>query len=237
MKFTLISDMHIDFPQNKTPYELFEESVVIAGDTSNGLEGFRFLEKMQRKGFNVFACPGNHENYSNLSQKRTAEETEERFRERFPGNGEIEEIPIVLRNGWYIVSDENLWRKYMNDSNRCQLLAKDVAYRAWNDFNSIRNTLEDWKNCNYKGVVVTHTAPCMDTLSPKYEGHYSNEWYYNPYMIDLLKEYSEQIHVWCHGHTHSPNDKIVEGVRVVCNPRGYPNENPDWKPLTIEINT
>lgn len=28
---------------------------------------------------------------------------------------------------------------------------------------------------------------------------------------------------------------VVDGVRVVCNPRGYPNENPDWRPRTIEF--
>jgi len=48
MKFTLISDMHVDFPQNKTPYEQFEETVVVAGDTSNGLEGLKFLNSLFR---------------------------------------------------------------------------------------------------------------------------------------------------------------------------------------------
>lgn len=38
MKFSLLSYMHVDFPQLKTPYDKLEEIVVVAGDTSNGLE-------------------------------------------------------------------------------------------------------------------------------------------------------------------------------------------------------
>jgi predicted phosphodiesterase len=235
MKFSLISDMHVDFPQNKTPYELLETNVIVAGDTANGLEGIKFLDKMRNKGFNVLACDGNHEHYANLSQNRTAEETAARFRERYPSSGELEGVPVILRNGWYLVDDEQLWRGYMNDSKRCVLTKQDVNIRAYNDFHFIRQQLQEWKDLQYKGIVVTHTAPCTETLDPKFEGSFSNEWYFNPYMKDLFAEYKDQIHVWCHGHTHAFADKVVDGVRVVCNPRGYPGENPDWKPFTIEV--
>lgn len=56
-------------------------------------------------------------------------------------------------------------------------------------------------------------------------------------MEELLKEFSDQIHIWCHGHSHAFADKIVHGVRVVCNPRGYPGENINWEPFNFEINT
>ena len=235
MKFSLISDMHVDFPQEKTPYEKLEQNVIVAGDTANGLEGLKFLDKLSRKGFNVLACPGNHEHYSNLSQNRTAEETEARFRERYPGSGHFDGVPVVLRNGWYIVTEEDAWAGYMNDSRRCVLSKAQVNSRAYNDYVSIYQTLQEWKDYQLKGVVVTHTAPCTETLDPKYEGSFSNEWYHNPWMRTLLPEFSEQILVWCHGHTHARNEAVVDGVKVICNPRGYPGENPDWAPLTVEV--
>jgi hypothetical protein len=40
--------------------------------------------------------------------------------------------------------------------------------------------------------------------------------------------------LWVHGHTHSSFDYLLNGTRVVCNPRGYPLrrqggfENPDF---------
>ena len=233
-KFTLMSDLHLDFPQKKIPDNL-EETVIIAGDTANGLEGLRFLDKLVRKGHNVLACDGNHEHYANPSQGRTAQETAARSRERYPGHGSMYDIPVVLRNGWYTVTDENVWRAMMNDSTRWTLLREEVNMLCWNDFNSIRLELQEWKDYQYRGIVVTHTAPCEETLDPKFEGSLTNEWYFNPYMKDLLKEFSDNILVWCHGHTHTKNEAMVHGVRVVCNPRGYPGENPNWEPMKIEI--
>lgn len=235
MKYSLISDMHIDFPQLKTPYDLLEKSVVVAGDTSNGLEGLKFLQKLRNKGLNVFAVDGNHEHYSNVRQGRNAEETVARFREENPSVGEIEGIPIILRNGWYLVEHEALWFNYMNDGRMSGMGAEAVNERAKSDVYYISQALRQWRDYNLKGIVVTHTAPTRETLNPAYVGHYSDDWYFNPMMEELLKEFAPQILVWNHGHTHKAADKIVHGVRVVCNPRGYPGENPGWKPLTIEI--
>lgn len=237
MKFSLISDMHIDFPQEKTPYDLLEQKVVVAGDTSNGLEGLKFLQKLKNKGFEVYAVDGNHEHYRNASADRTERETTARFREDHPryhddiGDG----IPLVMANGWYQVEHEALWGGYMKDSRMSRLCAEDVNKLAYFDALSIRQRLSEWRDHQRRGIVVTHTAPCLDTLNPHYEGHYSNDWYWNPLMRGLLIEFKDQIHVWCHGHTHEAADKIVEGVRVVCNPRGYPGENKNWKPLTIQV--
>jgi hypothetical protein len=37
-----------------------------------------------------------------------------------------------------------------------------------------------------------------------------------------------------HGHTHSPFDYQVGATRIVCNPKGYSGENPNFDPaLTI----
>lgn len=234
MKFSLISDMHVDFPQPKTPYDLLEEHVVVAGDTSNGLEGLKFLQKLRNKGHTVYAVDGNHEHYSNRSQGRTATETLDRFSEQYPP-AHSWETPLVLVNGWYQVSDEARWQSYMNDSYNGNLTAKEVNLKALDDAEFVRAWLKNWQKAGLRGVVVTHTSPTLETLNPQYQGHYSNEWYWNPLMEKLLKEFPEQIAVWCHGHTHAPADKIVHGVCVVCNPRGYPGENPSWKPLTIEV--
>lgn len=235
MKFSLISDMHVDFPHPKTPYDLLEKLVVVAGDTSNGLEGLRFLQKLRNKGFTVIAVDGNHEHYRNKSQDRTEKETTSRFREEHSRYQEHEGIPFVLANGWYQVGNETLWYNYMNDGRMSKLSGEEVNALALADSLSIRARLEEWRDHQHQGIVVTHTAPCMDTLNHKYEGHYSNSWYWNPLMKPLLAEFKDQILVWCHGHTHAPSDKIVDGVRVVCNPRGYPGENPNWNPLTMEV--
>jgi len=234
MKFSLISDMHLDHPQPKTPYHLLEERVIVAGDTANGLEGLKFLQKLKNKGHTVYAVDGNHEHYANFSRGRHHSETTASFREAHPRYHD-EEVPIVLANGWYIVKDEPAWNAYMNDSRFCDLTAEEVNHQAILESRAIREKLVLWKYNHKKGIVVTHTAPCTETLNPRFDGHFSNEWYWNPLMLPLLEEFKDQILVWCHGHTHEAADKIVSGVRVVCNPRGYPGENPNWKPMTIEV--
>lgn len=239
VKFTLMSDLHADFPQPPIDYSKLEKHVIVAGDTTNGLEGLRFLgnKLRDRKGHTVFACPGNHEHYANLNSGRDIVETEARFREEFPAYVDATEDfpPIVLKTGWYKVSVESIWKSHMNDSKRMVVTADEMNALAKRDADAIRAYLQGWKDLHYRGIVVTHMAPCEDTLDPKYRGEFSNEWYWNPHLRELISEYPDQILCWLHGHTHAAADKIVDGVRVICNPRGYPGENPGWEPLTIEV--
>lgn len=238
MKFSLISDMHVNHPQPKTPYDKLEEFVVVAGDTSDGLDGVKFLNKLKRKGHTVFAVDGNHEHYCNFSQGREQKETEEAFYANL-GQTFVMQMPehkleFIGCNGWYTVDNESRWAFYMHDSEYCRLSAEQVNKLAYDDYMFLMEYLDSFP-LDRKAVVVTHTSPCRETLDPKFDGHYSNNWYYNPYMREVLKKHKDKIAVWCHGHTHARNEAIVEGVRVVCNPRGYPRENPLWEPLTIEV--
>ena len=237
MKFSLISDMHLDHSQPKTPYSLLEKNVVVAGDTMNGLKGFNYLDKIKNKGFNVLATHGNHEHYLNTITKRTLLETEERFIKEYPPVNKIEDVPVIMANGWYYVADPELWFNYMNDGRYIvgdtpEKSAQIVNEAMSRDAHFLRTELEKVD----KAVVVTHTAPCEDTLDPYYVGSKGNAFYWSPMSHAILQDFKDKILVWCHGHTHAFADKIVEGVRVVCNPRGYTGENPEWKPLTVEVN-
>lgn len=237
-KYSLISDMHVDHPQKKTSYDKLEEFVIVAGDTANGLLGLKFLEKLKRRGHIVFAVDGNHEHYSNINQGRTQEQTRRQFYGGLDQKDEVyltdEKIALIGCNGWYTVSDGYLWSHYMNDSRYCGISAEGMNMLALNEYDFVLQCLESLPS-DYKAIVVTHTAPCEETLNPDYGGHFSNEWYWNPHMKRLLSTFSDKILVWNHGHTHARNEAVVDGVRVVCNPRGYPGENPGWEPLTVEV--
>jgi Icc-related predicted phosphoesterase len=82
---------------------------------------------------------------------------------------------------------------------------------------------------------MTHFPPILQSEHPKYAGDP-----YNPYFVndlpDLVRELKPKL--WVHGHTHSAFDYEFEGVRVVCNPIGYPGENikePIFMPKIVEI--
>lgn len=39
--------------------------------------------------------------------------------------------------------------------------------------------------------------------------------------------------IWNHGHVHNSSDYVVEGTRILANPHGYGDENPDFDPRLV----
>jgi hypothetical protein len=80
-------------------------------------------------------------------------------------------------------------------------------------------------------VVATHRL----SIHPKY-----HEDALNPaFATDLDRLVRAPVALWIHGHTHESLDYVVNGARVVCNPRGYlPIEpNAAFDPsLVVEVN-
>lgn len=85
-------------------------------------------------------------------------------------------------------------------------------------------------------VVVTHHAPHRMSLATRFAG----DWVSGGFVNEMPAEVFKAPVLWVHGHTHDSFDYRVDGCRVVCNPRGYPNrhgryENRDFNPgLVIE---
>jgi hypothetical protein len=86
-------------------------------------------------------------------------------------------------------------------------------------------------------VVITHHAPSPRSVHPRFAGSPLNAAF-----VSDLEHLIDPAHVklWIHGHTHDSFDYTVNGVRVVCNPRGYAkagvNENRHFDPgLVIDL--
>lgn len=94
-------------------------------------------------------------------------------------------------------------------------------------------------------VIVTHQAPTYAALRAagiREELLQRENWdrryrdkdlvriaaYASP-LEPLLREHRSCITFWAHGHMHHGHDSLVDGVRVLCNPRGH-----HMKPLTKE---
>ncbi|NSX06879.1 metallophosphoesterase [Cupriavidus gilardii] len=80
-------------------------------------------------------------------------------------------------------------------------------------------------------VVVTHHAPDLGSLDPRYAHDLASAGF-----ISRRPDLVQRADLWIHGHTHTSFDYRVDRARVVCNPRGYVRrgdgalENPkfDW---------
>lgn len=70
-------------------------------------------------------------------------------------------------------------------------------------------------------VVVTHHAPCWQSVAERFR-----EDSLSPAFCSRLEPLIEETQpaLWAHGHTHNAFDYAVGDSRVLCNPRGYPNE-------------
>lgn len=70
-------------------------------------------------------------------------------------------------------------------------------------------------------VVVTHHAPLVESFNPQFFGHITNAAFASD-LSDLVRRRKPSL--WVHGHIHCARDYVVDGTRVICNPRGYGNE-------------
>jgi hypothetical protein len=242
-RYSLGSDLHLDHPNPSRLRDMtWLEHVVVPGDTANGLAGVRWLEKMKKLGHKIYAVDGNHEHYSNRERdgrvQRTVEETETRFYALLDQPRSVEVAPgltIVGTNGWYdpyyYDGLAELWISWMNDYR----WIGHIQGKALREYELLNSLLEKTEG---RVIVVTHTAPTLDTLvdkpwDPVWQA--SNNFFHNRFMWQIMRDHGDKIAAWNHGHTHFAQDKVVSGVRVICNPRGYPRENPEWTPVEIEV--
>lgn len=83
-----------------------------------------------------------------------------------------------------------------------------------------------------KTVVVTHHAPHLRSLDPRYGRNRTDAGFASD-LAPLMKA----VTLWVHGHTHFSCDYKVGCCRVVCNPAGNrAHPNPDFNPsLVVEV--
>lgn len=88
-----------------------------------------------------------------------------------------------------------------------------------------------------KFVVVGHHSPSKLSTHPRYADDTVMNGGYSSDMNEFIEE-RPQIKLWTHGHTHHPFDYVVGETRIVCNPRGYINYEPEasnFKLMTVEV--
>jgi predicted phosphodiesterase len=86
-------------------------------------------------------------------------------------------------------------------------------------------------------VVITHHAPSRKSIHPRFADSLLNACFASDaeHLVD-----GKRACLWIHGHTHDSFDYMLNGTRVVCNPRGYATKCMSENPLfdanfTVEI--
>lgn len=111
-----------------------------------------------------------------------------------------------------VFTPENAWGKFL----------KFVSFLEANTFDK-----------DEKIVVVSHHAPSFKSVHPKYRGDFHLNGGYCSDLEDFIRD-REQIKVWICGHVHHKHEYYIKNTKVVCNPRGYINNESIANYFTIQ---
>jgi Icc-related predicted phosphoesterase len=100
-----------------------------------------------------------------------------------------------------------------------RFLPHDAVAEHRKTLEALQSGLYEWTQIDKKTIVMTHHAPTMQSVHPRFAGDLLN-YAYATDLSDLIMD-NPNIKYWLHGHMHDTHDYNVGECRVVCNPRGY----------------
>lgn len=258
MRLWVLSDLHLEFGEQFLPPVSDADVCVCAGDilTRGPEHSLEWLAQTIAPSMPVVVTAGNHEFYGgsygfDLARQRARDM-------RLPRVHFLDDGEVVLGGVRFLGA--TLWTDFELDGSSVQ----DVAWAMHNvgsllndfggaiaDFNDVtgklttarakvmhersRTFLREALARPFDGptVVITHHAPHRGSLHPRYHDSPINAGFVSN-LEGLILRGSPNL--WVHGHVHDSFDYRVGLTRIVCNPRGYGNENPAFEPgLVVEV--
>jgi predicted phosphodiesterase len=208
----ILSDLHLSRGALPIP-ENDADAVVLAGDIARPSEAVSWASRFAKP---VLYVPGNHEFFGGGIAGTVEEWTD------FMLFGEGEKRTAAMHEAQRCMRDFSRIRlgeagALFTPGDSAALFAR---HAAWLD----RKLAESYPGPT---VVITHHAPSRNSIHPRFAGSLLNACFVSD--AERLLDAS-RARLWVHGHTHDSFDYLVNGTRVLCNPRGYAkdglNENP-----------
>jgi Icc-related predicted phosphoesterase len=261
MRIKQMSDLHLEFdadflPKNEEKVDILmlNGDICMAAYLTKGpnspyyakaLNFINFFKFCSSEYENVLYIPGNHEYYKGYID--TADDVIRKTLSVFPNihflnnqSWEKDGITFLGATLWTNMNHNNpITEQYlmegMNDFRIVKWKKEGGRFRPWDAASFHASTLKyfDEASAGLDNVVImSHHAPSFKSVHPKY--HYDtqvNHGYYSDLEQFILDR--PQIKLWTHGHMHSCFDYTVGGTRIVCNPRGYKEENKFFKSNSI----
>ena len=238
MKLRYISDIHLEH-MNPTQVDnalnqfttISDEVLILAGDIGNPYHQHyqTILEHVNRNFRKIFLLAGNHEYYKH---GKTVDETNTHIlslMKEFP-NITFLQNSCELFEGIYFIGT-TLWSEVTNPSvtindTRCIRGMTSKSYQE--QHMKCRAFLEEALKSSptEQNVILTHHMPSYDLIDPQYRRgsmEQYNQWFATD-LNDWIETNNQRIKCWIYGHTHSPSERLLSGVPMLCNPVGYPGE-------------
>lgn len=219
MKFAIISDLHMEFQPwfHEPDPDLF---YLCAGDVHpHFLQREYFFSLFKGKIFDVM---GNHDYYGNSFEHADLDVREQT----------VDGIKIAGATLWTDIKSERWeqFKAYMMDFRQIKGMNYDrymKAHRAHTEF-LLASDADIW---------VTHHLPSFRSVHERYLDSDGNDFFATELAPQILAM-NKPPKLIVHGHTHERLDYMIGNTRVLCHPRGYPNEQSwykNYEPLIVEI--
>jgi len=227
MKIGITSDTHCEFGQ---PFPKIPEGIdllILAGDCG---DPYKTYDELQKLGVPYFYIAGNHEFYGHEHSKviedifNNSNGCYENGTMEFMGK-RIHGCTLWTDMKCYGVSDFDGYTRFMADE---RAIKGWTGKQAQKEFERSLEFLTD--SVQEGDIVVTHHLPSYKSVNKKYfDSPYNHFFYTNLDTLIYLKKPS----LFIHGHTHDACDYDMGKTRVVCNPHGYPSENPEGYEIKV----
>jgi predicted phosphodiesterase len=244
LRLHVLSDLHLEVDPGFRPPPTAADVLILDGDIAPGTDG---MTAFADHGTPVIYVPGNHEFYHS---DVAAMHEHLRTHAATAGIHFLERDELILNGVRFLGA--TLWTDFdlHGPTRRAEAFAESKRYVR--DFRRIRHgdrllTPEDtidfhraalaWLAARldepFAGstVVITHHAPHPASIHPRWRDNPVN-----PAFVSDLTRLMGKAELWIHGHTHDSFDYTLNGTRVVCNPKGYRDENRSFRPdLTVTV--
>ena len=260
-----MSDLHLEFEPTFRPYNTDNADILMLnGDIcmaayltkspespyyERGQAFLDFFEFCSNEYEDVLYIPGNHEYYRGYID--TADDIIRETLSVFPN------IHFMNNQSWEKDGITFLGATLWTNVNHNNPITEQYLMGGMNDFRIV-----NWKKDSYGGrfrpsdaaafhrrtlkyfdeasagldnvVIMSHHAPSFKSVHPKYHNDTQMNYGYFSDLDDFILD-RPQIKLWTHGHMHDCFDYMVGDTRIVCNPRGYNDENKYFSNRTLEI--
>lgn len=200
--------------------------LVAAGDIGIGLQAIPWLEQCGKP---VIYVTGNHEYYGGdiVSIDNAIRANAAQSQIHFLQNESLclDDVRFIGTTLWtdLLDADPEVMRLAQTHMNDYQQIRYDTEPLTPARVVALNRAATQWlarelaRPFSGKTVVVTHHAPSLLSWSQDDDTFFRAAYCNN--LRQLTRQYA--IDLWIHGHVHAAFDYRIDGVRVVCNPRGY----------------
>lgn len=248
MRILILSDLHLEFGEFDIPASC-ADIAVFAGDVHRGVRGITWLRSHFPK-IPVIYVPGNHEYYRNamgtllnkLNNAATGSNIRVLDNESFI-IGKVRFLGATLWSNFEITGTNPAFagtasEQVMNDFRLIRVAPSYRRFRSKDAYLLHRKTMHwlrsEVAESTLQTVIITHHAPSATSLPNDFRSNIVSSAYAT--NLDEFIKHSN-INLWVHGHIHTSQDYTIGQTRIICNPRGYPDDrNPSFNPtLLVEL--